>query len=237
MDPVKGSVYNGPMTVLINQNSASASEIFAAAMQDYGRAVILGEQSFGKGTVQQYRGLERIYDNFDKPVGNVTYTIQKFYRINGGSTQNKGVTPDILFPTAIDPKDTGESVMDNALPWDKIAPVSFEKLYDFSSVLPELKQKHDLRIHSDREYAYILSDIERYKKEKDDKFVSLNLTERKKEKEEIESRRLARINERQKLAGKKAITKLEDIPENYEYPDPELDEAANITLDLAQHFK
>lgn len=237
MDPIKGVVYNGPMTVLINQNSASASEIFAAAMQDYGRAVILGEQSFGKGTVQQYRGIERLYDSFEKPVGNITYTIQKFYRINGGSTQNRGVTPDILFPTGIDPKDTGESVMDNALPWDKIAPVDYTKLYDFSSVLPELILKHDERINSDREYSYILTDIERYKKEKDKKSISLNLEGRKEEKEDKESRKLARINERQKLAGKKAIDKLEDLPDDYEYPDPELDEAAMITLDLARHFK
>ncbi|GAL03547.1 tail-specific protease precursor [Photobacterium aphoticum] len=93
--------FDGPLTVLVNRYSASASEIFAAAMQDYGRAVILGEQSFGKGTVQQHRSLNHIYDLFDKPLGHVQYTIQKFYRINGGSTQNLGVVPDLSFPSAL----------------------------------------------------------------------------------------------------------------------------------------
>lgn len=119
--------FNGPLTVLINRYSASASEIFAAAMQDYGRAVVLGEQSFGKGTVQQHRSLNHIYDLFDKPLGHVQYTIQKFYRINGGSTQNLGVVPDIAFPTAIDPAETGESVEDNALPWDSIKPADYRE--------------------------------------------------------------------------------------------------------------
>lgn len=103
--------FNGPLTVLINRYSASASEIFAAAMQDYGRAVVLGEQSFGKGTVQQHRSLNHLYDLFDKPLGHVQYTIQKFYRINGGSTQNLGVVPDISFPTAVDPSERSKSVV------------------------------------------------------------------------------------------------------------------------------
>jgi carboxyl-terminal processing protease len=103
------SYYNGPLTVLVDRYSASASEIFAAAMQDYGRALIIGEQTFGKGTVQQHRGLGRIYDMFENPLGSVQYTIAKFYRINGGSTQHKGVIPDIQFPTAIDPAEWGES--------------------------------------------------------------------------------------------------------------------------------
>ena len=106
--------YDGPMTVLIDRYSASASEIFAAALKDYGRALILGENSFGKGTVQQHRALGKVYDFFDHPLGHVQYTIAKFYRINGGSTQNKGVVPDIAFPAIIDPKETGESVELNA---------------------------------------------------------------------------------------------------------------------------
>lgn len=101
--------YDGPLTVLVDRYSASASEIFAAAMQDYGRAVVIGEQTFGKGTVQQHRGLRKTYDLFDNALGSITYTIAKFYRIDGGSTQNKGVIPDILLPSAIEPAEWGES--------------------------------------------------------------------------------------------------------------------------------
>ena len=236
MDPVKGTEYHGPMTVLINQNSASASEIFAAAMQDYGRALILGEHSFGKGTVQQYRGISRVYDLFEKPMGNVTYTIQKFYRINGGSTQNKGVTPDILYPSAVSPEDTGESTMDNALPWDKIEPAPYKKLYDFSKVIPVLQKKHLARITSDPDYGYIFENIKRYKKRQSEKMLSLNFAKRKAEKEAADKRSLARINAYQKEQGKALIKNLDDIPDDYEYPDPELKETAKITIDLASYY-
>ncbi|WP_035341499.1 carboxy terminal-processing peptidase, partial [Dickeya sp. DW 0440] len=118
--------YKGPLVVLVDRFSASASEIFAAAMQDYGRALIVGEPTFGKGTVQQYRSVNRIYDQMLRPewpaLGSVQYTIQKFYRINGGSTQRKGVTPDIIMPTGNEVVDTGEKFEDNALPWDSIKP-------------------------------------------------------------------------------------------------------------------
>lgn len=158
--------FNGPLTVLINRYSASASEIFAAAMQDYGRAVVLGEQSFGKGTVQQHRSLNHLYDLFDKPLGHVQYTIQKFYRINGGSTQNLGVVPDISFPTAVDPSETGESVEDNALPWDSIKPAEYKQLHNYSSILPKLNEEHLARIKNDMEFGFINEDIKTYKKGK-----------------------------------------------------------------------
>lgn len=123
--------YKGPLVVMVDRLSASASEIFAAAMQDYGRALIVGEPTFGKGTVQQHRPVSRIYDQMLRPewpdLGSVQYTIQKFYRINGGSTQRKGVTPDIIMPTGFDNDDIGESFEDNALPWDSIAPRSIHR--------------------------------------------------------------------------------------------------------------
>ncbi|MGC9494355.1 carboxy terminal-processing peptidase, partial [Vibrio genomosp. F10] len=147
--------YQGPLTVLVNRYSASASEIFAAALQDYGRAIILGENSFGKGTVQQHRSLNHIYDLFEKELGYVQYTIQKFYRINGGSTQNKGVIPDIPYPTPIDPAETGESVEDNALPWDQIDPVKFDSLQDNAALIGKLTAKHDVRIAKDMEFQFI----------------------------------------------------------------------------------
>ncbi|MCG6381937.1 carboxy terminal-processing peptidase, partial [Vibrio fluvialis] len=143
---------------LVNRYSASASEIFAAALQDYGRAIILGENSFGKGTVQQHRSLNHIYDLFDKEIGYVQYTIQKFYRIDGCSTQNKGVVPEIPFPTAIDTEETGESVEDNALPWDSIEKADYQVLQRNGSLIEQLRVKHDERIANELEFKFIAED-------------------------------------------------------------------------------
>ncbi|MBE1274399.1 carboxy terminal-processing peptidase [Enterovibrio baiacu] len=229
--------YDGPVTVLINRYSASASEIFAAALQDYGRAVILGEQSFGKGTVQQHRSLNHIYDLFDKPLGHVQYTIQKFYRINGGSTQNLGVVPDIAFPTAVDPEETGESVEENALPWDSINPAVYSTVGNTNNLVVELDKMHQSRIKNDEEFGFIIEDIAEYKAIKDDNVISLNEKSRIAEREEADSKRLARLNDRQKMLGKKAFKTLDDVPNDYEEPDAYLNEAALITLDMARSKK
>ncbi|MFC3023960.1 carboxy terminal-processing peptidase [Vibrio zhugei] len=229
--------YSGPMTVLINRYSASASEIFAAAMQDYGRAVILGENSYGKGTVQQHRSLNHIYDVFDDPLGYVQYTIQKFYRIDGGSTQEKGVKPDIAFPTPIDPKDTGESVEDNALPWDSIAKADYRPVHNDRDLIKELTTQHKARIAHDREFGFIAEDIAKYKKEKDDKFLSLNEQVRQKKAEEADSEQLQRVNERRKADGKKPYASFDDIPKDYESPDAYLDEAVAVTGDMVDDMK
>ncbi|WP_434143420.1 carboxy terminal-processing peptidase [Photobacterium leiognathi] len=226
--------FDGPLTVLINRYSASASEIFAAAMQDYGRAVVLGEQSFGKGTVQQHRSLNHLYDLFDKPLGHVQYTIQKFYRINGGSTQNLGVVPDISFPTAVDPSETGESVEDNALPWDSIKPAKYQQLHSYSSILPKLNEEHLARIKKDMEFGFIDEDIQTYKKEKNINTISLNEKARIAEQDKEDAERLARLNQRQKSLGEKPFTDLDAVPKDYEAPDAYLDEAVDITVDLAK---
>lgn len=225
--------YTGPMTVLVNRYSASASEIFAAAMQDYGRAVILGENSFGKGTVQQHRSLNHIYDLFDKPLGHVQYTIQKFYRINGGSTQNLGVVPDIAFPTAIDPKETGESVEDNALPWDSIKAASYAQTNQVVNTIEPLAKKHVERIKTDEEFGFIQEDIARYKADKDITTISLNKAVREKESDDADVRRLERVNQRQKHLEKEEFKTIDDIPKDYEVPDAYLNEAVSITIDLA----
>lgn len=224
--------YQGPLTVLINRYSASASEIFAAAMQDYGRALILGENSFGKGTVQQHRSLNHIYDLFEKELGYVQYTIQKFYRIDGGSTQNRGVIPDIAFPTPIDAEETGESVEENALPWDRIEQAEYEKLYDFSTLINTLTQQHQARIMADREFGFIFQDIEKYKAEKDDNFLSLNEKVRKQEMEQADQQRLTRINLRQAALGKDPFAQLSDVPKDYETPDAYLNESVAIMVDM-----
>jgi carboxyl-terminal processing protease len=226
------SSYDGPLTVLTNRYSASASEIFAAAMQDYGRAIILGEQTFGKGTVQQHRSLNHIYDLFDKELGYVQYTIQKFYRINGGSTQNKGVVPDISYPTAVDPEETGESVEDNALPWDSIDKAAYNVLKQREEQIMQLKKQHEMRIMSDLEFGFIAQDIERYRAEKDDNSLSLKEETRQRQIEEREARKLNRINERQQSLGEAVYESLDDVAKDYEAPDAYLDESVAIMVDM-----
>lgn len=230
--------YKGPLTVLIDRFSASASEIFAAAMQDYGRALIVGESSFGKGTVQQYHPLSRVYDHMLRPdwpaLGSVQYTIQKFYRINGGSTQRKGVTPDIIMPTGIDPAETGESFEDNALPWDSIAPASYSVIGNISQYVANLIANHKERIAKNPEFKYIEEDIARYRAMKANKnIISLNYVKREKENKEVDAIKLRRVNERFAREGKASLKTIDDLPKNYELPDPYLDETVKIAVDLA----
>lgn len=230
--------YKGPLVVLVDGRSASASEIFAAVMQDYGRGLIVGDPTFGKGTVQNHRSLNRIYDQMLKPdwpeIGSVQYTVQKFYRVNGGSTQLKGVTPDILMPTAEEPADIGESQEDNALPWDSIQPAYYPFSKVISASVPLLTQLHNQRIANAPEFKYIKQDIAYYKLIKARNGVySLNYAQREKENKEYESNKLNRINERFKREGKKPLKSLDDLPKDYKGPDPYLDESVQIALDLA----
>nr|WP_318381343.1 carboxy terminal-processing peptidase [uncultured Enterobacter sp.] len=230
--------YKGPLVVLVDRFSASASEIFAAAMQDYGRALIVGEPTFGKGTVQQYRSLNRIYDQMLRPewpaLGSVQYTIQKFYRVNGGSTQRKGVTPDIIMPTGNEETETGEKFEDNALPWDSINAATFVKSGDLTPIGPVLLKQHEERIAQDPEFQYIMKDIARFNALKDKRnIVSLNLAQREKENADDDAIRLARLNDRNKREGKPLLKKLDDLPKDYKEPDPYLDETVHIALDLS----
>jgi carboxyl-terminal processing protease len=224
--------YDGPLTVMVDRFSASASEIFSAAMQDYQRGVIVGEHTFGKGTVQQHRPLGRVYDLYDKPFGSIQYTIAKFYRINGGSTQHRGVMPDITFPSAIDPADWGESKEDNALPWDQVPKARYSTLDTLDNNLSYLSSLHQERIKSNREFNYLLDDIKIYKAEKDDKSISLNLIERKTKRDLRKEERLVRANERLVFLGKEKVKSLDDVPDDLAEIDPFLDETAKITFDL-----
>jgi carboxyl-terminal processing protease len=231
--------YKGPLVVMVDRFSASASEIFAAAMQDYGRALIVGEPTFGKGTVQQYRSLNRIYDQMLRPewpaLGSVQYTIQKFYRINGGSTQRKGVTPDVMMPTGTEETETGEKFEDNALPWDSVNAATYVKSGDLTAFEPQLLKLHQDRIATDPEFQYIMKDIARFNALKEKRsIVSLNLAQREKENQEDDATRLARINDRYKREGKAPLKKLDDLPKDYQEPDPYLDETVHIALDLAK---
>lgn len=225
-------VYSGPMAVLVNRYSASASEIFSGAIQNYGRGLIIGENTYGKGTVQNMIDLNRISSSSKFKLGQVKLTIAKFYRIDGSSTQKVGVIPDIVFPSPIDQKDFGESSEPSALPWDKINPTDYKKFSDLNSFIPELNQLSEKRRSSDPEFKYIREDIGEYKKAVKNDYVSLNENVRKKEKEEKEEKEFQRENERRKIKGLKLLKKGETPPENEEETlDPYLTESAQIIAD------
>lgn len=226
-------LYKGPLVVLINRLSASSSEIMAAALQDYGRALIVGDTSYGKGTVQQSRPLTRLYDLIGADLGSIHYTIAKFYRINGGSTQLKGVTPDIAMPTLIDVTEFGEKTEPNALNWDKIAPSKYQKYSDPSFFVKDLMALHEKRISTDPVFKVIQSEIDRYYKLKNSKTLTLNFEERKKMFDEDEKITLKNTNIRLKAMHKKEVKSVKDLPDDFEYDDPILQETVNITSDYS----
>ncbi|HJV79210.1 carboxy terminal-processing peptidase [Noviherbaspirillum sp.] len=190
-------VWDGPLGVLINRGSASASEIFAAAIQDYGRGIIIGEQSFGKGTVQSIVSLDQLAQHQKPEFGELKMTIAQFFRINGGTTQLRGVTPDIDFPPISDTEHIGESSYHNALPWTQIEPVGYKPLGDVSSVLSQLKSRHASRIAKDKEFQYLLEDINELKAARAKALVSLNEAERAEER----SKRAAQLKLREANSG------------------------------------
>lgn len=226
-------LYKGPLVVLINRLSASSSEIMAAALQDYGRALIVGDTSYGKGTVQQSRPLTRLYDLIGADLGSIHYTIAKFYRINGGSTQLKGVTPDIAMPTLIDVTEFGEKTEPNALNWDKIAPSKYQKYSDPSFFVKDLMALHEKRISTDPVFKVIQSERDRYYKLKNIKTLTLNFEERKKMFDEDEKITLKNTNIRLKAMHKKEVKSVKDLPDDFEYDDPILQETVNITSDYS----
>ncbi|MWN89354.1 carboxy terminal-processing peptidase [Gilliamella sp. Pra-s65] len=240
-DRNKGIEYTGPLVVMINRYSASASEIFSAAMQDYGRALIVGETTYGKGTVQTSRNISypvdaRLHPNWPE-LGGAQYTIQKFYRINGGSTQLKGVDPDIEMNKVKYVDETGERFLDNALPWDKIPSADYLTLANIKPLLPYLESQHLARISKNSEFIYIDEDIKRFNDRKDHQYViSLNKKKRELEQKTNEERDLTRMNERLKKAGLPSITKLDDLPKDYKQPDAYLDESIEILLDFAPNY-
>jgi carboxyl-terminal processing protease len=180
--------WNGPLGVLINRASASASEIFAAAMQDYGRGVVIGEPSFGKGTVQTVVNLDQLAKNEKPAFGELKMTIAQFFRINGGTTQLRGVTPDISLPTITDVEDFGESSYDNALPWSQIKAADYTASGDLTGILPILIANHDARVSKDKGFQYLLEDIADLNIKRKSNQISLNEAERRKERETQEAR-------------------------------------------------
>jgi carboxyl-terminal processing protease len=180
--------YNGPLAVLVNRFSASASEIFAGAIQDYERGIIVGETSFGKGTVQQLIGLNQFLPAMNTKLGQLKLTLQKFYRVTGSSTQNIGVTPDIEFPSAFDTNEFGESSQPNALPWDKISSSQFQKTSTISDEMKgKLRQLYANHLDTDVDLQKMVKDIERSKIVRAKTFASLNYDNRKETDEAIKA--------------------------------------------------
>lgn len=218
-DKNAGLAWSGPLGVLINRGSASASEIFAAAIQDYGRGLVIGEASFGKGTVQTMINLDRMaQDQAKQPAGKqpvygeLKMTVAQFFRINGGTTQLRGVSPDISLPGGSDPERFGESSYDNALPWMQIKPADFKPLGDLSGLLPQLASRHQARTAKDADFRYLLEDLAELQAQRKKNFISLNEEERRQERLVLEARQKARDKESgaQGKAGKDDVLPLSD---------------------------
>ncbi|TWI55642.1 S41A family C-terminal processing peptidase-1 [Pseudomonas duriflava] len=197
--------YTGPMTVLVNRLSASASEIFAGAMQDYHRALIIGGQTFGKGTVQTIQPLNH---------GELKLTLAKFYRVSGQSTQHQGVIPDITYPDIVDNKEIGESALPNSMPWDTIRPVLEIDKNPFKPYLSELTSRHDARTQHNPDFVFARERLQFSQEVAKDTVVSLNEQKRRAQQAELDRRQLAIENERRKAKGEEPLKELKKIDEN-----------------------
>ncbi|ERH53576.1 tail-specific protease [Pseudomonas sp. MDMC224] len=204
-DENKGVYYTGPLAVLVNRLSASASEIFAGAMQDYHRALILGGQTFGKGTVQTIQPLNH---------GELKLTLAKFYRVSGQSTQHQGVIPDITYPDVMDTKDIGESALPAALPWDSIRPAITPELDPIKPFLTELKARHDQRTAKDPDFVFTRDRLTLAKKLMAETTVSLNEQARRARQAEVEAKQLALENNRRLAKGEEPLKELEKEDED-----------------------
>uniref|UniRef100_UPI003FD79E48 carboxy terminal-processing peptidase n=2 Tax=Pseudomonas TaxID=286 RepID=UPI003FD79E48 len=204
-DEAKGAFYKGPMALLVNRLSASASEIFAGAMQDYHRALIIGGQTFGKGTVQTIQPLNH---------GELKLTLAKFYRVSGQSTQHQGVLPDIAYPSIIDTKEIGESALPEAMSYDTIRPAIKPVVDPFKPFLAQLKTRHDERSSKDPEFVFIENRLLLAQKLMAEKTVSLNEAERRAQHTDIEGKQLALENTRRKAKGEEPLKELKKEDED-----------------------
>jgi carboxyl-terminal processing protease len=194
-DEDSGVAWDGPLAVLVNRGSASASEIFAGAIQDYGRGLIVGEPTYGKGTVQNMVDLDRWPANEKPRFGQVKLTIAQFFLPGGSSTQNKGVVPDIAFPVTVDATEFGESTADNALPWTRIAAVPHTRYGNFTPLLAQLDALHDARVAKNKEFQWWSEDVAQFRAQREKGYVSLNEAERRAERDAD----LQKQNDRQAL--------------------------------------
>ena len=257
-DDDPGMAWSGPMAVLVNRGSASASEIFAAAIQDYGRGLIVGQPTFGKGTVQNLVDLDRFTSRAkEKPqLGELKMTIAEFFRINGGSTQLKGVTPDINFPKNGDEKDFGESTYDNALQWTQIAPApDYKPVADLKAYLGQLQARHDTRVAKSPAWKLMLDELAQYRKMRDKTSISLNLAQRQAERKDQDAIQADFRNRHKAIDGtsfdddrdnlddglnpneRSLKSELKQEKEAKKAADPQLDETAHILFDAVGLIK
>lgn len=201
---LRSPYYDGPLAVIINRLSASASEIFAGAIQDYERGVVVGDRSFGKGTVQTMIPLTE---------GQLKLTESKFYRISGESTQHRGVVPDVVFPSLFDPEEIGESALEHALPWDQINPVRHRRYGNVRSMAPKLREMFEARSSDNPDLRYLQEQVALAEDSRDLQALPLNLSERLALRDEQEQRALAIENRLRKARGEPLLTELEAAPE------------------------
>jgi len=230
-DPEPGVAWRGPMVVLVNRASASASEIFAGAVQDYGRGLVIGQQTYGKGSVQNLYPLDRYALGPKSGFGQLTVTIGKYYRVTGDSTQHRGVSPDIELPSLISTEDVGESTRESALPWDRIRPATFERAEPAAGELVLLDKLHQQRVRLDPDFRALQGDLDSLDHLRSHTTVSLNLERRRQERTELEQERLGRENERRRARGLEPLATVEDL-EGSDAPDALLGEAVEIAGDV-----
>ena len=232
-DPIPAQVYDGPLVVLVDRFSASASEIFAAAIQDYNRGIVIGQQTFGKGTVQNLYVLDQYAPRSQiDGLGQLTLTIGKYYRVTGGSTQNRGVIPDIELPSLVDTSIIGENTKPRALPWDQIDATRFRADAKMDQQLSLLNRDQIQRSSADPDFQLLLEDIEVVEELRQQKAVSLNIETRQNELEDRRAARLVRENNRRVARGLEPMESLESVDED-EAPDVLLNQAAEILTDFA----
>src|SRR5258707_620879 len=231
-DPNPAIFYSGPMLVLVDRSSASASEIFAGAIQDYGRALIIGQQTYGKGTVQNAHPLNYTIFGRKPELGQLNVTIGKYYRITGESTQDRGVTPDIALPSLIDANEVGESTRDRALPWDHIEPATFRVEGDLKSMAASLEKLHEERTANSADFRYLHDDIAALDAMRSQKTLSLNLKTRRADANRRETERLERENAWRTARDMKPVKALDEIKDDAA-AGILLDEASQIAADLA----
>ncbi|HVC00607.1 MAG TPA: carboxy terminal-processing peptidase [Steroidobacteraceae bacterium] len=231
-DPDSGTYYSGPLIVLVDRLSASASEIFAGALQDYGRAVIVGQQTYGKGTVQNAHPLSYSIFGRKPDLGQLNVTIGKYYRITGGSTQDRGVMPDISMPSLIDVRDVGENTHDRALPWDQIQPAKFTVEGNLQPTIAELRRLHDARMKDSPGFRYLQSDIAAVDAMRAQKSLSLSMKVRQAEQASDDRALLARQNAWRAANGKKTLKSVQEIKKD-DSAEIILAETAQIAADYA----
>jgi len=228
-DSDAGVAYDGPLVVLIDRFSASASEIVAGAVQDYRRGVVVGQRSFGKGTVQNLVPLSRWSA---RPVnGQLTVTIGKFYRVTGESTQHRGVEPDVELASPISLKDVGESALDDALPWDRIASADFRALDSKLPSIAKLATEESSRQNRDPDYRWLVNDIAALDALRQQKTISLNIEARRAERTRLEAERLERENARRTARAEKPLQAIADLDASKQ-PDVILDQSAEVMVDM-----